>query len=203
MIDEVKGKLSKVLALAKAGATEGEKDAASRALYRLIQKYNISPDELENINKSKVAFKYTTQLEMWLLGRLVSCLLENKAQGTIWTGSGKKEVTFELDYFDTVTLSASYEYFRRHMKGEWNKYCAVEVKRCRKAKTRNKKRKELQPVFFNSYCIASKLYKTEELISIDTATMSQKELENRRKMAAVEGGQYRKQMKNGLLLEMS
>jgi hypothetical protein len=204
MSPEAKERIAKVLALAKAGATDGEKQAAEKALTRLIKKYNINPDELDTIHKSEIRLKYTTDMELWLMARLIKCLLQdNQAKGTRYLGSGKKEVVFQLDYLDRVTLEASYEYFRRHMKEEWKKACAKEVARCRKAKTKNKRRAELQGLFFNSYCIASKLYQIEELISIDLDSISQKEREDRQKLQGIEGGQYRKQMTNGLLLEMT
>lgn len=203
MSPEAKDRIAKVLALAKAGATEGEKQAAEKALSRLIKKYNINPAELDSIHKKEIRLKYTTEMEKWLMGRLIKCLLKDSdAKGTLYKWSGKKEVVFQLDYLDSVTLEASYEYFRRHMKEQWKIACAREVARCRKAKTKNKRRAELQGLFFNSYCIASKLYQIEELISVDMSKLSAKELEDRAKLEGIEGGQYRKQMNNGLLLEM-
>lgn len=203
MSPEAKDRIAKVYALVKAGATEGEKQAAEKALHRLMKKFNINPEELDSIHKSEIRLKYTSDMELWLLGRLIKCLLnDSTAKGTRYVGSRKKEVVFMLDYLDRVTLEASYEYFRRHMKEQWKISCAIEVKRCRKAKTRNKRRAELQNLFFNSYCIASKLYQIEELVTVDTESLSQKERSDREKLKGVQGGQYRKQVNNGLLLEM-
>lgn len=203
MTDEAKDRIAKVYALVKAGATDGEKQAAEKALHRLMKKFNVNPEELDNLHKSEIKLKYSTDLELWLISRLVQFLCSDKeAKGTRWIGSGTKEVVFSLDYLDRVTLEASYEYFRRHMKAQWKVYCAPELKRCRKAKTRNRRRKELQSLFFNSYILASKLYEPKELKPLDLSKASAKELEARAKLRGVEGGQYRKQMNNGLLIEM-
>jgi hypothetical protein len=87
------------------------------------------------------------------------------------------------------------------MKEQWNKTCAREVKRCRKAKTRNKRRLQLQEAFFERYSIESKLYKDHEITQVDTSKMSHKERKDLMMLRGVEGGTYNKQMTNGLMIE--
>lgn len=203
MDDRLKDKLAKVLALVNKGATEGEKKAAEKALQRMIDKYNINPEELGRLTIKRYRFKYTTDMETILLMRLVRFVLENEqaCHSARKHTFGVKEVSFDLEYFDYVTLSASYEYFRRHMKAEWNKHCALLVKRCRTTKTRNKKREELQEVFMSKYFISSNLYGQSEVSEIDMSKVSSREREYRSRMAGVQGGKYNRQLNNGLLLE--
>ncbi|MEQ8685483.1 MAG: DUF2786 domain-containing protein [Imperialibacter sp.] len=195
MTDEIRDRLRKVYELVNRGSTEGEKQAAKLALDRLMKKYNLSEEALNDVTRKVHRFKYATYLEERLIARLLTVMLNQKdlsnAVKDTWQ---KREIHIKLEYIDYVTLECAYEYFRRHMKEQWNKICAPEVARCRKAKTRSAKRQELQPIFFTKYCIASKLYKENELETRNTDNMSQAELKARNLVSGVQGGQYNRQV---------
>ncbi|RYF25162.1 MAG: hypothetical protein EOO42_04335 [Flavobacteriales bacterium] len=201
MIENInlKNRLAKIYELVKRG-TEGEKNAAQNALDKLLAKYNLEGIDLDNLDKSIYKFKYKTQLDEWLLLRIVHMFTDGSAMGSAIKNTWNvREIQLSLTYLDFITVSASYEYFKRHMALQWKKICADDVKRKRKASTKAKRRAELQQPFFSRYVIASKLYKDGELTTHTNTT--QKEKETRRLMQDVEGGQYNKQVTNGLLLE--
>lgn len=200
MTQEQRNRLAKVYELVKRGATEGERAAASNALDKLMDKFNVTIEQLNSIDKNRYSFKYSNKMEMWLMIRLVHVLLHDETiidEARKVTGS-VREIKMYLKYLDWVTIESAYEYFRRHMKAEWNRTCAPIVDRCRKAKTKAKKREELQPVFFNRYVFASKLYDQKDLKNV--VAMSEKESGLAVAIGKLEGGQYNKQVTNGLLI---
>lgn len=200
MENHIKEKLSKVYELVKRGES-GEKDAAKLALERILKKYKLDVSALDSLHLKKYHFKYSSNLELWLLSRIIKHLLNqdtSKAYRDTW---GKREVVIELEYLDYVLLSSAYEYFRRHMKSEYNKLVLPQVKRCRTTRTRNARRAKLQEVFFTKYIIASGLYKKEEITKIDTSKMGEKELRDRMQLEGVKGGDYKTQVTTGLYLE--
>ena len=203
MIDpKLKQKLAKVYELVKRG-TEGEKDAARKALDKMLAKYNLEGIDLESIDKSKYHFKYSTDMEVSLIARLAKTVLNdaNCIDSAYRLTGSVKEVVLQLTYLDYITLTASYEYFRRHMKAQWIIFCAPHIRRCRTNKTRNKKRNELKDVFFSIYCQQSNLYKPHELEPIKWDDLSEREKKNYLHLENVEGGTYNRQVTNGLLLE--
>jgi len=200
MENHIKEKLYKVYELVKRGEG-GEKDAAKLALDRILKKYKLDEEALESLHLKKYQFKYSSQIELWLLSRLMVHLLNkdtSKAYRDTWR---KREVVAELEYLDYVLLSSAYEYFRRHMKQEYNRLVLPQVKRCRTTKTRNARRAKLQELFFTKYIIASGLYQKQEMITIDTSKLSEKERRDRLKLEAVKGGNYKTQVTTGLYLE--
>jgi hypothetical protein len=205
MDENVKEKLAKVYALVNNGATEGERVAARKALDRILWKYNISKDELNSLDKKNYYFKYATELEKMLFVRLFQFFnITQKATLRTWDKEKRvrvKELYLPLTHLEWVTLESSYEYFRRHIKKEWNRVAAPEINRCRKAATKTVRRKELEPIFFSNYVIASKLVNESELTEIDKSKLSKKEFENRRKMDGIEGGEFNRQLTGGLLLD--
>lgn len=200
MNQEIKEKLAKIYELVNRGV-DGEKEAAKAAMDRLAKKYNISDDELERINLTQYSFKYRTQLDEWLFVRLVEFLLNKQVHDITKSTFYCKEFYIELEYLDYVTLECAYEYFKRHMAKEWKRLCADKLKRYRKAKNRNKRRLELQSLFFSNYVIASKLYKEGETDKLDYDSMSEKEYKDRMALNGVKGGNYKEQMTTGLFLE--
>lgn len=199
---ELKNKLSKIYELVKRGGTEGEKIAAKKALDKLLEKHNLQGIDLDSLDKSIYSFKYKSQLDEWLLFRIVAMFAEDAGnlQATKLTYL-KKEISLNLTYLDFITVHASYEYFKRHMASQWKKVCALEVKRKRTSKSKNLCRKQLQQPFFSRYVINSGLYKEHEIENVDLSALSKKELDARHKMLGVEGGKYNKQVTNGLLIE--
>lgn len=210
MTDEIKARIAKIYELVKRGASDGEKAAAGAALDRLMTKYNLSAADLESIDKKWYSFTYATDLEHHLLCRIITFFLEdseavfNEAYRTTFdekTLTRCKQIRLNLTYLDYVTVESAYEYFRRHMKAQWDATCAPVVKRCRKTKTRNKKRKELQQAFLTRYIIASKLIDPKYVTRIDPSELSMKELERLRALQGVQGGSYSTQVQSAHMLE--
>lgn len=202
MSPEIKAKLSKIYELVKRG-TEGEQKAAQAALDRMLSKYNLEDINLDSLELEMHKFKYSTWLEEQLMITIINYFLPNAEE--VYKRTAKhfaaRNIRMELKYLDYVTISCAYEYFRRHMRAQWNKTCAPLLAKCRKAKTRNKLRKELQPLFLSRYIIASKLYHPEELKQIDFDSLSKAEQEQRLKMQKIEGGKYTTQVQTGHMLE--
>lgn len=205
MTNELREKLAKVYELVNNGATEGERAAAKKALDRMVDKYNINADDLENLSLKRYIFKYKTMLECNLMYQIMYVFVPDalkKTYRTNYDGSKSvKQIVSELTYMDWITIESSYEYFRRHMKGEWQRLCMPEINRCRKAKTKKERREELEPIFFTKYIIASKLVKESDLVKVSINDMSQKELAARAKLQDLQGGNYKKQLNRGLLLD--
>lgn len=107
-----------------------------------------------------------------------------------------KQISCELTYIDYITAESAYEYFRGHMKSQWNLICANMLKKCRKAKTRTKLRKELQMQFFSRYVINSKLYTPDEITTSPVDEMTDRQ----RALLAVAGGEYNNQVVGSILL---
>ncbi len=198
MNNELKIRLAKLRELAERGATEGEKNAARKGMERLIKKFNLDEQLFLNTGKIDYTFGYTTNMEIWLLIQISEILVKVSWDDKIQSPR-EKLIYMKLNYLDYITIECAYEYFRRHMKKEWNRLAMPELKKCRKASTRNKKRAALQEVFFNRYIIASNLYKKDQLTK--SAYKSQSEYEQAMLFKSVEGGKYNQQVNNGLYLD--
>lgn len=200
MTNEQKDKISKIYELVNRGATEGERAAAKKALDRIMSKYNLSAESLSDIRLKEYVFKYTTELEEWLLSRImvmmVSAEVIDRSKQRRWV----KQIMSNLTHEEWIIIECSYEYFRRHMKTQWKKVCGPELKKCRKPKTRNKRRKELYEVFFSQYVIKSKLYKPDEIKELNIEEMGMAELKDLTLLSGIQGGQYNKQVVSTLLL---
>lgn len=206
--DSIKRRFAYLYHLAERGATEGEKKAARKAMERLIVKYDIDNMNLDELHLQEYAFKYSSQLEHRLLVRLCIVIIEidPHEHGVLRTWKevdgnwiACREIILKLSDLDYITLECAYEYFRRHMNKEWKRTALPILKRCRKAKTRNKKREQLQVEFFQQYCIVSKLYKDGELKKREIASAA--ELKRALLFNGIEGGEFKQQVGNGLYLE--
>jgi hypothetical protein len=200
MQNEIRERLSKVYALVLQGATDGEKKAASAALDRLMKKYNITMEQLADLTERYYYFKYKTKLHIMLFRQIVKVILLKDHSHIYRDTDAKKSLIIKLNYEDYITLESSYEYFKRHMDAQFKKVCGPELAKCRKAKTRNARREELYGPFIQSYCIASKLYLPDELVT-QTIKGDKKALDAANMRRQVEGGKYNKQMAGGLYIE--
>ena len=146
MTDEIKNKIAKVYELVKRGE-QGERQAAEKALDRLLKKYNLSAGEVAKIHLKMYKFKYTSDLDKMLLCQLLTYFFEGKYKKyTLYTGD-VREIGIEMEYLDYVQVECTYEYFKRHMNQQWREFALPLVKKKRTTKTKNKRRKELQDVF--------------------------------------------------------
>lgn len=200
MSEDVKQKIEKIYRLVQQGATDGEKQAATKALDRLMKKHNIDEEFVKTINEKYYTFKYSLELDKWLMSRLISHFLGKKVSTYLDT-NGKRELVIKLEYLDFVTLECAYEYFKKHMRKEYKRLVTPQVNRCRTPKTKREKRKELDTIFFSNYIIASKLYKENEIKSLNWSDMSESERKKRMALDGVQGGSYHTQVQTGLYLE--
>jgi hypothetical protein len=197
MTDTLRDKLSKIYELVNKGATDGERAAAKKALDRIIEKYKISENELQSLDRKRYTFKYSTNLEVSLLIAIMKTMTEDAFINSV---QGIRYVESYITYFDWVTIESAYEYFRKHMKAEWNKVCAPELAKCRKPKTRAKRRAQLEPIFLTRYIIESNLCKKSDIKMVEVKPGS-RDYRDRAKLVDVEGGSYNKQVSRGLLLQ--
>lgn len=200
MEDHIKEKIAKVYELVRQGV-DGEKSAAKLALDRILKKYNIENVDFEKLRLKEYRFKYSTTLEMYLLTTICDYFLKDKKIEMYRDLRGVRDLVLELEYIDFIVVDSAYEYFRRHMKKEYNRLIVPKIKRCRTARTKKIRREELQPIFFSRYVIASKLYHSDQLKKVDTSTLSKKELQDRIDLEKVQGGSYKTQVTTGLYLE--
>lgn len=198
MTDEIKDKIAKVYELVKRGE-QGEQQAAEKALDRLSKKYNLSAEEVAKIHLKMYKFKYTSDLDKMLLCQLLTYFFEGKYKKyTLYTGD-VREIGIEMEYLDYVQIECAYEYFKRHMNQQWREFALPLVKKKRTTKTKNKRRKELQDVFFSKYILSSKIYLTRQVG--DGSNYTQKELEDLYALSGVQGGKFNQQVGTGLYLE--
>lgn len=191
--------LEKLRRLAERGATEGERAAARAGMQRIISKYNLDDDVEDYFTEKEYRFKYSTNLENRLFVRLLAIFTDkSSADGKLDTW-GVREICIKLTREEYITIQASYEYFRAHMRGQWNKVCLPLIQKKRKAKTKTALRKELEPVFFTRYIIESNLADGLEIISREIKSAG--EARRNALMRNVQGGTYRTQLSNGLFLE--
>ena len=200
MKQEVKDKIAKVYELVNKGV-QGEKEAAKKALDRLMKKYNLTEIDIKTIHLKEYGFKYSNKMELKLLIQLHKYFLPEKKVSAFRDTWGKKELVLKLEYIDFITMEMAYEYFRRHMNSQFKSICLPEINRCRKLKTKNKRRQELQDLFFSQYVLKSKIYNPDQLKKVDLSKLSDKEYHDRMKLEKVKGGIFHNQVTTGLFLE--
>jgi hypothetical protein len=200
MTNENREKIAKVYELVERGATEGEKKAAEAALKKLLKKFNLSEDYLNEIKLKKYEFKYATNLDLMLFNQLHHYFFPNYYFKARRNTFGKKVIVMSYEYLDYVVMQTAYEYFKSHMSKQFKSHCMPLINRCRTTKTKNKRRDELQKLFFSQYIFKSKIYHADQVAKIDLSKLSEKELNDRMKLMNIEGGQYNVALNNGLML---
>ena len=201
MNDKVKEKITKVYELVKRGIA-GERQSAEKMLKKLLEKYNISEDELNSIDEKEYYFKYASNLDEWLLIQLIEYFFKEKKYKLYRIkDSGVKEITIQMPYLDWVTLDSAYGYFKPHLNQQWRKHGLPIVNRCRTTKTKNKRREEMQQTFFNLYIIRSGIYRPEQKNSNSLKSLTEEEIKRLTMLYGVEGGKYNQQVTTGLYLE--
>lgn len=200
MTQEQKDKIAKVYELVNRGEA-GEKEAAKKALDRLMKKYNLNDADIEGIKLTKYQFKYSNNLEQWLLSTIVTFFLDKDNVKAYRKTYKVREVVLALEYLDFIVVESAYGYFRKHMMAQYKKMVLPQVNRCRTVKTKNARRAELQEIFFSNYVIASNLYKPQDLTEVKLSDLSEKERKQRAQLQGVQGGNYKTQVTNGLYLE--
>lgn len=203
---KIKQRFENLRALAERGATRGERKAALKGMERLIAKYDLETEHIHDALKVQYSFKYASDLDWRLFCRLYSFFLHtdeeiyvryHKFEDEEWVEC--REIVVELSRVDYITMDCAFGYFRPHMNKQWRKIALPEINRHRKAKHKKKKRKLLQEKFFVRYCIASGLYREDELQNKEIS--SRAELEAILMFRNVEGGEFNQQVGTGLYLE--
>ena len=198
MNDKIKEKITKVYELVKRGIA-GEQQSAEKILNKLLEKYNISEDELNSIDEKKYYFKYASNLDEWLLIQLIEYFFRDKDYKIYRIkGSGVKEISIQMPYLDWVTLDSAYSYFKPHLNQQWRQHGLPIVNRCRTTKTKNKRREAMQETFFSLYIIRSGIYHPSQKSS---CRLNEEEIKRRTILHGVEGGKYNQQVTTGLYLE--
>lgn len=200
MTNENREKIAKVYELVERGSTDGEKQAAKIALDKLLKKFNLNDDYLETIKFKKYEFKYATMLDLELFSQLHTYFFKDKTFKASRQTWGKKSIISSFEYLDYVVMQTAFEYFKRHMNNEFKKHCVPLISRCRTTKTKNKRRSELQKLFFSQYIFKSKIYHADQVAKIDLSKLSEKERNDRMKLMNIEGGKYNVALNNGLML---
>lgn len=201
MNDKIKEKITKVYELVKRGIA-GEQQSAEKMLKKLLEKYNISEDELNSIDEKEYYFKYASNLDEWLLIQLIEYFFKEKKYKLYRIkDSGVKEIAIQMPYLDWVTLDSAYGYFKPHVNQQWRKHGLPVVNRCRTTKTKNKRREEMQQTFFNLYIIRSGIYRPEQKNSNSLKSLTEEEIKRLTMLYGVEGGKYNQQVTTGLYLE--
>ena len=198
MNDKVKEKIAKVYELVKRGIA-GEQQSAEKMLKKLLEKYNIPEAELDSIGEKEYYFKYSSNLDEWLLIQLIKYFFKEKNYKLYRIkDSGVKEIAIQMSYLDWVTLDSAYGYFKTHLNQQWRKHGLPVVNRCRTIKNKNKLRKAMQETFFNLYVFRSGIYRPEQKIS---KSLTEEEIKRLTMLYRVEGGKYNQQVATGLYLE--
>ncbi|WP_312083589.1 hypothetical protein [Epilithonimonas hominis] len=196
--DKIRDRIEKIQALVTRGV-DGEQVAAKTQLDKLLKKYNINPAEVDEITKKQYFFKYATELDKQLFLQLMHFFFKDHQVELYLHTYGKKEISAKLEYLDYITISCSYEYFKRHMSQEWKKFSADSLKRKRTTKTKNALRADLQGIFYSKYIEASKIYHPEQMKKKLPEEMTATELEYYHRLQQVQGGQYHSQLEKETL----
>ena len=198
MNDKIKEKITKVYELVKRGIA-GEQQSAEKMLKKLLEKYNISEDELNSIDEKEYYFKYASNLDEWLLIQLIEYFFKEKKYKLYRIkDSGVKEIAIQMPYLDWVTLDSAYGYFKPHLNQQWRKHGLPVVNRCRTTQTKNKRREAMQETFFSLYVIRSGIYRPEQK---NSKSLTEEEIKRYSILYGVEGGKYTQQVTTGLYLE--
>ena len=185
MNDKIKEKITKVYELVKRGIA-GEQQSAEKMLKKLLEKYNISEDELNSIDEKEYYFKYASNLDEWLLIQLIEYFFKEKKYKLYRIkDSGVKEIAIQMPYLDWVTLDSAYGYFKPHLNQQWRQHGLPIVNRCRTTKTKNKRREAMQETFFSLYIIRSGIYHPEQKKS---KSLTEEEIKRLSILYGVEGG---------------
>ena len=102
-------RLKKIAALAERGIG-GEKENAKRILARMMEKYEITLEDLGQGRKAKKhVFKYKSKWEREIL---FQCYYRASGKNEVRYGQmGRGMVVFKLDFFQFLELDALYKYF--------------------------------------------------------------------------------------------
>lgn len=113
--------MKKILALARRGVG-GEKSTAEAMLARLLAKYGMTVEDLDDEAQPRVQreFKYATEFERRLLVQIVAYVLGTRSV-EIWRRRGKKALVFELTALQFAEVDVRYTAYRGALRKEMDK----------------------------------------------------------------------------------
>ena len=114
-------KIRKVKALIQRGATEGEKEAARKALERLAEAHNFAIEQDGSV-LHEYKFAYTMMIDLELAAQIIDHF-ELKATPKYRYASPARRFVMEMDVDDHVIFDCAYGYFKPHMAAQWRKTC--------------------------------------------------------------------------------
>jgi len=187
--DQLREKLRRIAALAERGDTEGEREAARRAMDRVLKAAGIDPRKMGDPRKKVYRFKYGYERELCLLTSIKAFLASDEGRGAdMYRGQyRKREIAMLLTYEDYITIHCAYEYFRRHMKAQHREHIEPHLHRL------DKRHREIANNNFTvEYLNKSGLLDWKKVKQ--TKTRNGAETDAIRLSEQVEGGKYHRQM---------
>ena len=118
--EELLKRLERVKALAERGVG-GEKENAEALLKRLMEKYDISDEDIEDTSTRTYFIRYQTQWERKLLHQIAYMHLgSGHSFGCVgtYTNRSRKKVGVECTPAQYIEIAADYEFFRTAMEEE-------------------------------------------------------------------------------------
>ena len=111
--------LKKVKALADRG-TDGEKESAQDILTRLMEKYDIVEQEIEEERRSMVFFAYSQKIESKLLNQIIYMVTGSVGYGCVGASSrrSRKKLGADVTAAERLEIEANYEFFKAAMQAE-------------------------------------------------------------------------------------
>lgn len=202
---KVLDKLTKINELINRGATNGEKSAAKAAFAKLIEKYNISDEELKTFLPSDYVFKFSNRAEETLLYHISAYVLDiwTKQLKLGWNGVQRNVTIKNLTKLQFIEITAMYEYFRRHMKSEYKKVVSDAVSEAKRLEWSgyrigpkqkpirvSKERWKAQTLFISKYLKISGIARWDPA----SETTSISSITDTSLLNTIEGGQYFQQI---------
>lgn len=124
--DKIFIRMKKLYNLVQNGATNGEKDAATNQLARLLIKYNIEYNDIIDKLRDKEptsirGFRTDSELEKTLLVQIICLRLDVKAIQRC-NKSGSKWFTCELTDREFLLIKDEYDHYKKHLSENLNDF---------------------------------------------------------------------------------
>ncbi len=196
MDNNIRDRIEKVYALVNQGATEGERIAARHQLAKILKRYNIDEESIKQPSLKSYFFPYRNYMESTLLMIIMEYLRIDHSQGKRHWRKWRNGVAYRFNYIELpltyetyIECDCMYQYFRRHMRGEYEKV--------RTNFKRRKRQRDNEFIFVSQYTIKSGIVRSEDLVKADPKLINalNKIYDN------IEGGSYKRQVDNVKLLE--
>lgn len=194
--ETIKSKLVKIQALMDRGSTDGERQAATEAFNKLVEKYDLSDDDMLHFSKIEISFRYFLRQEIDMLFFILRKFSENEYI-PISKYTKTKNLTVSMTKLDAIVCHSAYEYFRRHYRKQLKE--VNEVYKLNKhtlgKSERSSAKKNIKNRFFVQYLKASNLITDDDTKQYKTSIS---DVEQQAMLIEVEGGIFNKQLNDEL-----